>query len=145
MVLDKYIQGEEGWAAAYQKGGNRKGIWIKVVFSDGRAIYLREYSQWLDLKSEAEELDLDITNIGLRFRTHEVIIDVSGSKAVYLVRSVQAQFGGSTMHYYTTGTYDGHVVTKTRWHVPALVEDTKEDSSIEDCFEEALIYNGRKA
>ena len=144
MVLDKYIQGEEGWAAAYQKGG-RKGIWIKVVFSNGRVIYLKEYSQWLTLKDEVEKLHVDIVEVGLRFRTHEVPIDVSGSVAVYLVRSVQAQFGGSTLHYYTVGTYDGHVVTKTRWHVPAIVEDSTEESDIAECLPEALIYNGGQA
>lgn len=144
MVLDKYIQGEEGWAAAYQKGG-RKGIWIKVVFSNGRVIYLKEYSQWLTLKDEVEKLHVDIVEVGLRFRTHEVPIDVSGSVAVYIVRSVQAQFGGSTLHYYTVGTYDGHVVTKTRWHVPAIVEDSTEESDIAECFPEALIYNGGQA
>lgn len=143
-MLDKYIQGEQGWAAAYQRGG-RKGIWIKVVFSDERVIYLKEYSQWLSLKHEVEELDVDIVEIGLRFRTHEVPIDVSGSMAVYLVRSVQAQFGGSTIHYYTVGTYDGNVMSKTRWHVPAIVEDSTEESDLDECFPEAIIYNGKKA
>ena len=144
MILDKYIQGEEGWAAAYQQGG-RKRIWIMVKFSDGRVIYLTDYKQWLDLKLEIEDLPLDIEEIGLRFRTHLVTMDTKDALAVYLVRSVMAQFGGDTIHFYTTGTYDGNVVTKTRWHVPALVEETKEDSDIEDCFEEALIYNGRQA
>ena len=144
MILDKYIQGEEGWAAAYQKGGSKR-IWIKVKFSDDRTIYLTDYSQWLSLKPELDELNLNIIEIGLRFRTHEVTIDTSKAEGVYLVRSVMAQFGGDTIHFYTTGLYDGNVVAKTRWHVPAIVEESQEDSDIEDCFEEALIYNGRQA
>ena len=144
MILDKYIQGEEGWAAAYQQGG-RKRIWIMVKFSDGRVIYLTDYNQWLDLKLEIEDLPLDIEEIGLRFRTHLIKVDTTNAVGVYLVRSVMAQFGGDTIHFYTTGIYDGNVITKTRWHVPALVEESTEDSDIEDCFEEALIYNGRQA
>ena len=144
MILDKYIQGVEGWAAAYQAGG-RKRIWIMVKFSDGRMIYLTDYSQWLALKPEVEELNLRIIEIGLRFRTHEITVDTSKADAVYIVRSVMAQFGGDTVHFYTTGAYDGNVVSKTRWHVPALVEESKEENDIEDCFEEALIYNGKKA
>jgi hypothetical protein len=144
MILDKYIQGEEGWAAAYQKGG-RKRIWIKVKFSDDHTIYLSEYNQWLTLKSEIENLNLRIIEIGLRFRTHEINVDTSQADAVYIVRSVMAQFGGETIHFYTTGIYDGNIVSKTRWHVPALVEESKDEDDIEDCFEEALIYNGKKA
>jgi len=144
MILDKYIQGEDGWAAAYQKGG-RKRIWIMVKFSDDKIIYLADYQQWLALKSEVEELNLRIIEIGLRFRTHLITVDTSEAEAVYIVRSVMAQFGGDTIHFYTTGILEDNVVTKTRWHVPALVEETKEDSDLEDCFEEALIYNGKEA
>lgn len=144
MILDKYIQGEDGWAAAYQKGG-RKRIWIMVKFSDDKIIYLADYQQWLALKSEVEELNLRIIEIGLRFRTHLITVDTSEAEAVYIVRSVMAQFGGDTIHFYTTGILEDGVVTKTRWHVPALVEETKEDSDLEDCFEEALIYNGKEA
>ena len=145
-ILDQYIQGEEGWANAYNQGKKRKAIWIKVKFSDDRIIYLNDYSQWLELKAHVEELGLEIIEIGLRFRTHEVTVDTTDAEGVYLVRSVMAQFGGSTVHYYTTGILDNGVVCKTRWHVPALVaEDSIEHKDIEDCFEEALIYNGRKA
>ena len=145
-ILDQYIQGEEGWAIAYNAGTKRKTIWIRVRFSDNRIIYLNDYKQWLELKPQVEELGLEIIEIGLRFRTHEVRVDATGAEGVYLVRSVMAQFGGSTIHYYTTGILDNGVVCKTRWHVPALVaEEITEDNDIEDCFEEALIYNGRKA
>lgn len=145
-ILDQYIQGEEGWANAYNDGTKRKAIWIRVKFSDDRIIYLNDYTQWLELKAHVEELGLEIVEIGLRFRTHEVTVDTTDAEGVYLVRSVMAQFGGSTVHYYTTGILDNGVVRKTRWHVPALVaEDSIEHNDIEDCFEEALIYNGRKA
>ena len=116
-----------------------------VKFSDGRVIYLTDYEQWLNLKLEIEDLPLDIDEIGLRYRTHLITVDTSQAEGVYLVRSIMAQFGGESIHFYTTGVLCGTEVLKTRWHVPALVKETTELSDLEDCFEEALILNGRQA
>lgn len=141
-MFDQYIQGEAGWKAAYSKGG-RKRIWIYVKFSSGQEIYLNDYPKWLDLKSEVENSDVSIVAVGLRYRSHIVTTDTTESDAVYLVRSLMAQFGGDTVHFYTIGLLKGDKVEKTRWHTPSLVEESSEDSDLDNCFDEALIYHGK--
>ena len=142
-MLDKYVQGEEGWKAAYQKGG-RKRIWIMVEFSTGQRIYLDDYNQWLELKPEVEEAGLRIVKVGLRYRSHLIEVDTETVDGVYIVRSLMAQFGGDTVHFYTIGLLSDDVVVKTRWYTPALVAEATNEDTLENCFEEAMIYNGKE-
>jgi len=141
-MFDSYIQGEEGWSAAYKKGG-RKRVWIYVKFSNGQEIYLSDYPQWLELKAEVEASEYAISEIGLRYRSHKITVDTAGTDGVYLVRALQAQFGGDTVHFYTVGLVHGNTVNKTRWHTPSLVEESSEETTLDECFEEALIYHGK--
>jgi len=142
--MNKYIQGEEGWAAAYKRGG-RKRIWIYIRFSSGQEIYLSDYDQWRGLKPEVESSSLLIEEIGLRYRSHKITVDTKDTDGVYVVRSLQAQFGGDTVHFYTIGLLKDGKVAKTRWHTPSLVEESSEETTLDECFEEALIYHGEKA
>ena len=50
---------------------------------------------------------------------------------------------GPSKECYTIGTLNDGMVNKTMWFTPALVEEMKTVDKIEECFEEALVYNGK--
>lgn len=135
-----FINGDENWKTEYQKGGTRRrNIWIRVQFDNDDVVYIDDAKHWGDLDVAGR----NIVSIGLKYRTHIVNIDTSDSEAVYVVKSLMAQFGGDTVHFITTGLLRDGVVYKTRWHVPALVEESKTEDSLDECFEEAIIYHGK--
>lgn len=134
-----FVRGDENWKAEYQKGTGRRNIWVRIEFDDGDILYIDDAKHWPEVKTEGRR----IVSIGLKYRTHITTIDTTDSEAVYLVKSLMAQFGGDTIHFITTGLLRDGVVYKTRWHVPALVEESTAEDKLEDCFEEALIYHGK--
>ena len=52
------------------------------------------------------------------------------------------QMGAQNKKYYTTGILKNGIVYKKMWLIPELVVEKELEDDIEDCFEEALIYNG---
>ena len=139
------LHGDEAWKNAYQNGKGRRKVWTRIEFADGEVLYLEEIKEWLTLKSDIEASGKRIVSISLKYRTHLVTVDTTDAEAVYLVQSLMAQFGGDTIHFITTGVLKEGTVYKTRWHIPALVEETKTEESLDNCFAEAIIYNGREA
>ena len=79
--------------------------------------------------------------ISLQFKSNSVFIDTKDCEGVYLVRSIKGQIGGDTQHYYTVGTVLGSTVKKGMWITPDLIEEENFEDSIDNCFEEAIIYN----
>ena len=77
----------------------------------------------------------------MQFRSHEVTIDVEDAEAVYLVRSVMGQMGGESRQYYTTGRLEGGKMHKKMWLTPELIVEKELTDEIDECFEEAIIYN----
>ena len=51
------------------------------------------------------------------------------------------QMGGQTKNYFTTGLVNGDKVEKKMWLTPELVVDKEYEDEIENCFEEAIIYD----
>jgi hypothetical protein len=141
----KYVFGKEGWHKAYAKDTNRKRIWIYLETSDNKEIYLDEYDKWLTFQEYCDKHSVSIKKVGLQFRTHCVKIDTHDAEAVYIVRSLKAELYGKTINCYTVGLLKDNKVEKTMWIVPALVKDSTSIDNIEDCFEEAFVYNVKKS
>lgn len=136
-----YIIGVDEWRKVYASGSNHKIVWIVLETSDNNTVYLDSYSKWLTFKTYCEEKKLKINNIGLQYKTNLIKTDTSGKKGVYLIRSVKGQMGGTSRDCFTIGIVNGNKVNKTMWLTPELVEDSSYEDDLENCFEEAIIYN----
>ena len=140
-----YIIGHENWTKAYTDDDNRDRIWIYFRTSDDKEIHLKEYKHWLTVQEYLDKNNLSIIQVGLRFRSHLIKQDASKAKAVYVIRSVKGEMYGMTKECYTIGLLDrADKMHKTMWFTPALVEEMKTVDPIEDCFEEAIVYNVRQ-
>lgn len=142
--MTNFIYGYENWQKIYSSSTSqeKRRIWIYVKFSDGQDIYLKNYEDWLSVQEFVNKHKLNIDVIGLRYKSHEITVDTTGSEATYLIRSVKGEFGGSTKHCYTTGYLKDNKMYKTMWITPELVEESSYIDDIDNCFEEAIIYHG---
>ena len=70
--------------------------------------------------------------------------DVDGAEGVYLVRSVMGQIGGDSSNYYVIGRVVGDKVLKTSWLTPELIQEENFEDTLDNCFEEAIIYQHEK-
>lgn len=129
------------WLKKFRSTHNKNAIWINVQLTNGEEFYYTEFKGWRELKEKCEKENLFIQELILRFRSHEVNIDLEDAEAVYLIRSVMGQMGAETRNFYTTGILKDGVVHKKMWLVPELVVDKEMQDDIEECFEEALIYD----
>ncbi len=139
LKMNNYITTHEGWLTEYRK--DKTCIWVRAGLSDGREIYFKDYKTWLSIKEFCDEEKLSVCSIKLQYKSHVETINVSDAEAVYLVRSLMGQIGGETKNYYTVGRLVDGVVFKSRWLTPELVEEEKIEDSLDNCFEEAIIYN----
>lgn len=130
------------WLKKYRT--NKSAIWINVQLTNGEEFYYDEFEGWRELKTKCEDENLFIQELSLQFRSHEVTIDLEDAEAVYLIRSVMGQMGADTRQYYTTGILKDGIVHKKMWMIPELVVDKELQDDIEECFEEALIYDKTK-
>ena len=137
--MTSYITTREGWLTEYRK--DKKLIWIRVVLSDGREIYFTDYKTWLSIKETCADEKLSVCFIKLQYKSHVETTNVSDADAVYLVRSLMGQIGGETKNYYTIGKLVDGVVLKSRWLTPELIVEEKIEDSLDNCFEEAMIYS----
>jgi len=137
--MDQYTTTRDQWLIEYRK--DKEAIWIIAVLSDGTEVYFKEYKTWMSLKDTCDSENLYIHSIRLQYRSHVVESDTEDAEAVYLVRSVKGQIGGRTSQYYTIGTLKDGMMCKTRWLIPELAEEEKFEETLDNCFEEAIIYN----
>ena len=137
--MTDYITTREGWLTEYRK--DKKLIWVRVVLSDGREIYFTDYKTWLSIKETCADEKLSVSIVRLQYKSHVETTNVSDADAVYLVRSLMGQIGGETKDYYTIGKLVDGVVLKSRWLTPELIVEEKIEDSLDNCFEEAIIYN----
>ena len=137
--MTDYITTREGWLTEYRK--DKKLIWVRVVLSDGREIYFTDYKTWLSIKETCADEKLSVSIVRLQYKSHVETTNVSDADAVYLVRSLMGQIGGETKDYYTIGKLGDGVVLNSRWLTPELIVEEKIEDSLDNCFEEAIIYN----
>lgn len=140
--MKTFITSYADWLEEYKK--NKYNIWVRAILNNGTEIYLRDFYEWMDLKEYCKVNKLCIDKVGLQYRSNSIEIDTTGTDAVYLVRSILATFGENTRNTYTVGKVYGTKVKKTIWITPELIQHLEEEDSIEQCFEEAIIYNYAK-
>lgn len=142
--MTDFIYGYENWQKIYSQSSleEKRLIWIYIKFSDGKNIYLKDYASWSLVKNFVQTNNLNIDSIGLRYKSHEIIVDTKDADGVYLVRSIKGEFGGSNKHCYTIGLIKNNKAHKTMWVTPELVEESSYIDDLENCFEEAIIYYG---
>jgi hypothetical protein len=137
--MEKYVTNREAWLKEYRK--DKESIWVRVILSDGLEIFFKDFKTWLSLRDKCKNDSLSVCMVKLQYRSHVVDIDTADSEAVYLVRAIMGEIGGNSRNYYTVGTLKDNIVYKTRWLVPELVEEEKVEETLDNCFEEAIIYN----
>jgi len=137
--MKNFITSYKDWLEEYRNDKNK--TWIRAILSNGVEIYLLDYSEWLDLKSYCKEKKLSVKKIGLQYRSHSIEIDTSDCHGVYLTRSIIGSFDKTTRQTFTIGKLVGDTVRKTIWIIPELIQELEDEDKVENCFEEALIYN----
>ncbi len=140
--MEQYVTSRKEWLKEYRK--DKEAIWVRATLSDGLEIFFKDYKVWLSLQDKCKNESLSVCTIKLQYRSHVIEVDTSDSEAVYLVRAILGEIGGSSRNYYTVGTLKEGIVYKTRWLVPELVEEEKVEETLDNCFEEAIIYNHDK-
>tara|TARA_Y100000817_G_C16432195_1_gene356886 strand:+ start:17 stop:430 length:414 start_codon:yes stop_codon:yes gene_type:complete len=126
------------WLERYRS--NKRATWVNVRLTNGEEHYYDQYEGWRSLKERCDKENIFIQEMSLQFRSHQVDIDLTDAEGIYLIRSLMGQLGGNTRDYLTTGILKGDKVYKKMWIVPELIVDKEMTDSVEDCFEEALIY-----
>lgn len=145
--MTNIIFGFDNWQKIYSKlpREDKYNIWIYALLSNGQEIYIPEYKLWFEFKKYCEEKSLKINKVGLRYRSHQIEQKTDCVDGVYVVRSIKGEFGGVSKQCYTIGLIENDNVNKTMWLTPELIEESTSIEKIEDCFEEAIIYqNGRQ-
>jgi hypothetical protein len=116
-------------------------VFVHTALSNGNEFYFSDYEDWFNIKSICEDGNLSISKFALQFRSHVESFDVDNAEAVYFVRSVMGQVGQQSKEYFTVGALKRGVVHKKMWLKPELIVEKEYEDTIENCFEEAIIYN----
>ena len=106
--------------------------------------YFSNYSEWAEIKRICESNKLNVISIGLQYKSNSCNVDTIDADGVYLVRSALGAMGEVTKQTITIGKLYNNIVYKTMWVVPELVEQLNDQDVIENCFEEAIIYNDKQ-
>lgn len=130
------------WIEKYRT--NKDAIWIKAKLTSGEDVYLDNFKDFVKLASKLEKDCLFFEKLSLQFRSHEYTLDVNNCDGVYLVRSTLGQFGGPSKDTITFGKVIGNDVYKTVLLSPELIIEKEYKDSLANCFEEAVVYNGKK-
>jgi hypothetical protein len=133
----------EKWRKHYQTC-DINVVWVKVMTTDGEHFFFSDYGVWQEVKNHCEKKSVFIEDLHLQFRSHKCIMDVADAEGLYLVRSVMGAMGGQSANYYTVGVLKDKEVHKQMWLVPELVMEKEMVDNLDQCFEEAIIYNEKK-
>jgi hypothetical protein len=140
--MKQFIHTHNDWLIEYKK--DKTLTWFKVTLSDKLDYYFSNYSEWADIKRICESNKLNVISIGLQYKSNSCNIDTIDADGVYLVRSALGAMGEVTKQTITIGKLYNNIVYKTMWVVPELVEQLNDQDVIENCFEEAIIYNDKQ-
>lgn len=131
------------WIEEYRK--NKNAIWIRGILSNDEEFYHDKFDGWISIKNRCEKENLFLRELSLQFRSHQVNIDLKDAEAIYLIRSAMGKFGETnSREYYTTGILKNGKVYKQMWVLPELIVEKELIDDIEECFEEALLYDRKK-
>ncbi|NBP01092.1 MAG: hypothetical protein EBU90_13345 [Proteobacteria bacterium] len=140
--MKQFIHTYSDWLTEYKK--NKTLTWFKVTLSDKLDYYFNQYEDWFDIKKICQSCKLNIISISLQYKSNSCNIDTIDADGVYLVRSALGAIGETTKQTITIGKLYNSIVYKTMWVVPELVEQLNDQDKIENCFEEAIIYNDKQ-
>jgi len=133
-----FITSEQVWLQEYKK--NKQNIWIIVDYSSGK-FYLKDNKEWLTFAEFCNINKLCINSVSLRYRSHDLKINVEDYDGVYIVKSILGMMGQKSRETITVGKIDGKTVYKTIWITPELIEQLQTKDSLSDCFPEAIAKN----
>lgn len=139
-----YIIEDSGWQREYQKTEKQKLIWIRIVFSDDRVIFLDEFKKWLTIKDYCKKEAITVKEVSIQYATHRVTERVDDCDGVYVIRSLKGEFGQKAKNCYTIGKVFGNKIHKKTWLVPELMFDFSSVDDIENSFAEAIVYHEQK-
>jgi hypothetical protein len=140
--MKQFIHTHNDWLIEYKK--DKTLTWFKVTLSDKLDYYFSNYSDWADIKRICESNKLNVIAIGLQYKSNSCNVDTIDADGVYLIRSALGAMGEITRQTITIGKLYNKIVYKTMWVVPELVEQLNDQDVIENCFEEAIIYNDKQ-
>lgn len=140
--MKQFIHTYSDWLTEYKK--NKTLTWFKVTLSDKLDYYFNQYEDWFDIKKICQSCKLNIISIGLQYKSNSCNIDTIDADGVYLIRSALGAIGEATKQTITIGKLHNSIVYKTMWVVPELVEQLNDQDKVENCFEEAIIYNDKQ-
>lgn len=140
--MKTFITSYSDWLEEYKK--DKYKTWIRAILSNDSEIYLKDYIEWLELKEYCSINKLGIKKVGLQYRSHSIEVDTDNSDGIYLAKSILGSFGQATKQTFTIGILKNNIVHKTTWLIPELLKELETEDAVENCFEEALIYNYAK-
>lgn len=140
--MKQFIHTHNDWLIEYKK--DKTLTWFKVTLSDKLDYYFSNYSEWAEIKRICKSNKLNVISIGLQYKSNSCNVDTIDADGVYLVRSALGAMGEVTKQTITIGKLYNNIVYKTMWVVPELVEQLNDQDVIENCFEEAIIYNDKQ-
>jgi hypothetical protein len=140
--MKQFINTHNDWLIEYKK--DKTLTWFKVTLSDKLDYYFSNYSEWADIKRICESNKLNVISISLQYKSNSCNVDTIDADGVYLIRSALGAMGEVTKQTITIGKLYNNIVYKTMWVVPELVEQLNDQDVIENCFEEAIIYNDKQ-
>jgi len=121
-------------------------VWVATlsnneeIYQDDGAHEDLEPSAWIRLKEYCKELDLHLTNLQLRFKSHVVGTEPSAEGYFFCKAILGSLFASSCTHYYVAGHMDeNNIIHKTKFVVPELIEEGKEELLLKDCTEDCVI------
>ena len=136
---------EEKWREHY-RSSNKDKVWVKVMTKDGKHFFFDgKHETWAKVKKHCESKKTFVKEMHLQFRSHKCVLDIGDPAGIYLVRSAMGEMGAGTTNFLTLGLLkDDGLVHKQMWMIPELLKDLEYEDEVEDCFEEAIIYNEEK-
>lgn len=132
----------DAWLQEYKK--DKYKVWIRATLSNKQEYYLPDIESWKNLKQLCLDSRLKVTKIGLQYRSHSIEVDTSDTDGVYLIKSLIGMMGSNSRQTITIGKLYGNTIKKTLWVVPELIEEFTTNDTIENSFEEVLIYDYEK-
>lgn len=134
---------KEKWLKQYRT--NKKAVWIRCKLTNGEEFNYDKFEGWRAIKDKCDKENLFLSELYLQYRSHKATIDISQDvDGVYLIRSLLGAIGSDSKEYYTVGLVKGDSVSKKMWITPELVLDKEYEDEVENCFEEAIIYDKTK-
>lgn len=120
-------------------------VWIKIMTDDGEHFFFSNHKEWKSVKDYCIKNSVFVKDFHLQLRSNEVIVDIhEETEALYFVRSVMGVLNGPTTEYFTIGQLRNGKMHKEMWLVPELIMDRETVETIDECFEEAILYNEEK-